>query len=85
MLSIPPDDQFEDRSLNQSHTINPTLSDGDTVRFWVRAYDVRSEFLEENVTVHIDTSKPVIQNLWLTKGDRLNVSVHHVEELKEMT
>ena len=59
--------------------------DGDTLTFWVRAYDLRDKYLEESVTVHVDSSPPFINNLWLTKGDIQNVSVHGVEALNEMT
>ncbi|XP_046570898.1 uncharacterized protein LOC124279138 [Haliotis rubra] len=83
--SPPPDAEFQSQGLMQHQTITPVLVDGDTVRFWVRAYDVRRELLEESVTVHVDTSPPVIENLWLTRGDRLNITVHRVEEFNEMT
>ncbi|XP_046345841.2 uncharacterized protein LOC124126446 [Haliotis rufescens] len=79
------DSDFSSLYLNQSHTISPILVDGDSLRYWIRAYDVREEYLEETVTVHIDTSPPIIENLWLTRGDRLNVSVHKIEELSTMT
>ncbi|XP_046562882.1 uncharacterized protein LOC124271765 [Haliotis rubra] len=85
IASPPADNLFTSQGLNQSQTITPSLVDGDTVRFWVRAYDIKREFLEERVTVHIDTSPPVLENLWLTRGDRLNISVHSAEEFSEMT
>ncbi|XP_046562886.1 uncharacterized protein LOC124271770 [Haliotis rubra] len=85
ITSPPADSLFTSQALSQSQTITPSLVDGDTVRFWIRAYDIRREFLEEHVTVHIDTSPPVIENLWLTRGDRLNISVHGAEEFSEMT
>ncbi|XP_071079258.1 uncharacterized protein [Haliotis cracherodii] len=82
--TVPDDPDFSSLYLNQSHTISPTLVDGDTFRYWIRAYDVRGEYLEETVTVHIDTSPPIIENLWLTRGDRLNVSVHNIDEFNQM-
>ncbi|XP_067663255.1 uncharacterized protein [Haliotis asinina] len=85
ITSPPSHNLFISQGLHQSQTITPSLVDGDTVRFWVRAYDIRSEFLEEHVTVHIDASPPVIEDLWLTRGDRLNISVHSAEEFSEMT
>ncbi|XP_071082513.1 uncharacterized protein [Haliotis cracherodii] len=85
ILFPPPDADFQGQGLTQHQTVKPVLVDGDTVRFWVRAYDIRRELLEESVTVHVDTSPPVIENLWLTRGDRLNISVHRVEEFNEMT
>ncbi|XP_048243311.1 uncharacterized protein LOC124141844 isoform X1 [Haliotis rufescens] len=85
ITSPPVNKEFVSQGLSQSQTITPSLADGDTVRFWIRAYDIKSDLKEENVTVHIDTSPPVIENLWLTRGDRLNISVHSVEEFTEMT
>ncbi|XP_046575805.1 uncharacterized protein LOC124283822 [Haliotis rubra] len=82
--TVPDDPHFSSLYLNQSHTISPTLVDGDTFRYWIRAYDIREEYLEERVTVHIDTSPPIIENLWLTREDRLNVSVHNVDEFNQM-
>ncbi|XP_046552071.1 uncharacterized protein LOC124261758 [Haliotis rubra] len=84
ITSPPPDNLFTSQGLNQSQTITPSLVDGDTVRFWVRAYDIRREFLEEHVTVHIDTSPPVIENLWLNRSGSLNISIHRVEELQDV-
>ncbi|XP_046572318.1 uncharacterized protein LOC124280399 isoform X5 [Haliotis rubra] len=75
---------FTSQGLSQSQTITPSLVDGDTVRFWVRAYDIRREFLEEQVTVHIDTSPPVIENLWLNRSGSLNISMHRLEELHDV-
>lgn len=43
------------------------------------------EFAEDNVTIMIDLSPPVINNLWLTKGAILNISVHSVLELQNLT
>ncbi|XP_071084119.1 uncharacterized protein [Haliotis cracherodii] len=85
IVSPPDGDEFTSQGLRQSQTIKPSVVDGDTVRFWVRAYDIKSDMKEESVTVNIDTSPPVIENLWLTRGDRLNISVHNVEEFAEMT
>ncbi|XP_046571088.1 LOW QUALITY PROTEIN: uncharacterized protein LOC124279320 [Haliotis rubra] len=82
--TVPGDSNFSSLYLNQSHTISPPLVDGDTLHYWIRAYDIREEYLEETVTVHIDTSPPIIENLWLTRGDRLNVSVHNVDEFNQM-
>ena len=34
--------------------------------------------------VYRDATPPVIENLWLTRGDRVNVSVHRIEDFTEM-
>ncbi|XP_046581225.1 uncharacterized protein LOC124288740 [Haliotis rubra] len=84
ITSPPADNLFTSQGLNQSQTITPSLVDGDTVRFWIRAYDIVLEMKEENATVHIDTSPPVIENLWLSRSSCLNISTRLVEELHDV-
>ncbi|WAR06111.1 hypothetical protein MAR_021480 [Mya arenaria] len=62
-----------------------SIQDGKRVTFTVRGYDIVGAYAEDNVTVWIDTSPPVIENLWLTRGDIVNISVHNVTELAAMT
>ncbi|XP_067663298.1 uncharacterized protein [Haliotis asinina] len=84
ITSKPDNNMFISQGLNQSQTITPSLMDGDTLRFWVRAYDIRREFLEEHVTVNIDTSPPAIENLCLNTTESLNISITRVEELHDV-
>lgn len=58
--------------------------DGKMINFKVLAYDVMGAFNEDNITAMIDTSPPVLENLWLTNGDYLNLSVHSVLELNDL-
>ena len=62
-----------------------SLDDGKRFVFHIRGYDVMGVFAEDNATVWIDKSAPVIENLWLTRGDFLNISVHNVTELEDLT
>ena len=62
-----------------------SLDDGKRFVFHIRGYDVMGVFAEDNATVWIDQSAPVIENLWLTRGDVLNISVHNVTELEDLT
>ncbi|ESO88609.1 hypothetical protein LOTGIDRAFT_165393 [Lottia gigantea] len=71
-------------NLNQSITISPTLQDGDTVKFYIRAYDIVDFFLEEIISLYFDTSPPVIKDLWLTKGDDLNIAVHGLQDFNKL-
>ncbi|XP_053388676.1 uncharacterized protein LOC128551785, partial [Mercenaria mercenaria] len=59
--------------------------DGKRLTYFIRGVDAVGQYAEDNVTVMIDLSPPKIQNLWLTKGDLVNISVHSVLELKELT
>ncbi|KAK3101903.1 hypothetical protein FSP39_007221, partial [Pinctada imbricata] len=70
---------------NQYDILNLNWADGDKMYTVVRAIDVLGKYNEENQTVYRDASPPVIEDLWLTRGERLNVSVHRIEDFKEMT
>ncbi|XP_078682400.1 uncharacterized protein LOC144916876 [Branchiostoma floridae x Branchiostoma belcheri] len=59
--------------------------DGDTVRFWVRAYDVMNNFADNYVTIHVDSSPPVIEDIFLSRGGVDTLAVHHSQDLFEMT
>lgn len=60
-------------------------SDGDMLNVTVQAYDILGEYNEETITVYRDATPPIIQNLWLTKGDRRNISVHSVADFTQLT
>ncbi|XP_060604506.1 uncharacterized protein LOC132757271 [Ruditapes philippinarum] len=77
-----PDEYFHSQKMIYT---NEELIDGKKLTYRIRGYDAVGEYAEDNVTVMIDLSPPVIQNLWLTKGDLVNISVHSVLELKELT
>ncbi|KAL3841826.1 hypothetical protein ACJMK2_019925 [Sinanodonta woodiana] len=71
--------------LGEETFITDSLEDGQRINFWVRAYDAVRAYVDDFTYATADSSPPVIQNLWLTKGDFLNVSVHNVLELNQMT
>ncbi|ESO83749.1 hypothetical protein LOTGIDRAFT_168990 [Lottia gigantea] len=71
-------------NLNQSITISPTLQDGDTVKFYIRAYDIVDFYLEEIISLYFDTSPPVVKDLWLTKGDKVDISIHEFQDLNKL-
>jgi hypothetical protein len=60
-------------------------SDGDMLNVTVQAYDIFGEYNEETIIVYRDATPPIIQNLWLTKGDRRNISVHSVADFTQLT
>lgn len=70
---------------DQSEYLNLVWSDGDRADITVRAVDIFDKTLDETVTIYKDATPPVIENLWLTRGDRLNISVHSLEDFAEMT
>ena len=62
-----------------------TLVDGKKITFYVRGVDAVERFAQDNITIMVDMSPPVVENLWITKGDILNLSVHNVLELNELS
>ena len=69
----------------QSEYLNLVWSDGDRADITVRAVDIFDKTLDDTVTVYRDATPPIIENLWLTRGDRLNISVHSLEDFAKMT
>ena len=69
----------------QGTRLNLPWTDGNKLDVTVRAIDVLGKYLDESVTVYRDATPPLIEDLWLTRGDRLNVSVHRIEDFTEMT
>lgn len=70
---------------DESEYLNLLWSDGDRADITVRAIDIFGKTLDETVTIYRDATPPVIENLWLTRGDRLNISVHSLEDFAKMT
>ena len=71
--------------LAQDTFISEVLEDGERINIWVRAYDAVRAYIDDFVYATADSSPPIIQNLWLTRGNFLNVAVHNLLELNQMT
>lgn len=65
--------------------ISEPLLDGMQLQFHIRAFDIMDKYLDDFVNVKFDVSPPTIKDLWLTKGDRVNITVHNLQELNEIT
>ncbi|VDI60122.1 Hypothetical predicted protein, partial [Mytilus galloprovincialis] len=71
--------------LLQFGHINVPWNDGNRLDITVRAYDILEKFAEETIVVYKDVSPPRIENLWLSRGDNVNISVHSIEDFSKMT
>ncbi|XP_056015772.1 uncharacterized protein LOC125675332 [Ostrea edulis] len=69
----------------ESESLTLDWSDGDKAVITVVAVDIFNKTLNDTLTVFRDATPPIIENLWLTRGDRLNISVHRLEDFTEMT
>ncbi|XP_061176007.1 uncharacterized protein LOC133184958 [Saccostrea echinata] len=69
----------------ESETVKMDWSDGDKAVITVVAVDILNKTLSDTLTIYRDSTPPIIENVWLTRGDRLNVSVHRLEDFTEMT
>ncbi|XP_076113973.1 uncharacterized protein LOC143082259 [Mytilus galloprovincialis] len=76
-----PANQLKDQFVS----LSVDWADGDRLNVTVQAFDVLRESNMESLVVYRDVSPPIIENLWLVKGDRVNISVHSVEDFSEMT
>ena len=69
----------------ESETFTMNWTDGDKAVITVVAKDIFNQTLNDTLTVYRDSTPPIIENLWLTRGERLNLTVHRLEEFTEMT
>ena len=66
---------------NETVTVEIPREDGDSVRVWVRATDVMGNTKIDSVLVHVDSSPPVIQDVWLSRRGHTQLAVHHSVDL----
>ncbi|XP_070573763.1 uncharacterized protein [Ptychodera flava] len=58
--------------------------DGDTIRIWIKGQDALENVIEDNVTVHSDSTPPEIGEMYLTRNGVDYLAVHNSEDLHEM-
>ena len=69
---------------NERFEINLTVSDGDSLRLFVKALDAVNNEAIDSVIVHVDTSPPDLNIIGLTKDGHKGLAVHNVKELYHM-
>ncbi|VDI20686.1 Hypothetical predicted protein [Mytilus galloprovincialis] len=70
---------------NQYDILTLDWADGDQLTTTVKAIDILDKTNQETIVLYRDATPPIIENIWLTKSDRLNVSVHNFEDFTKMT
>ncbi|XP_019633113.1 PREDICTED: uncharacterized protein LOC109476570 [Branchiostoma belcheri] len=63
----------------QSFTV--AREDGDTVTVYTRATDIVGNQQTDDVSIHIDSSPPIIEDFWLEKNGVEGITVHNAREL----
>lgn len=69
----------------ESEILTMNWSDGDKAYITVVAKDIFNKTLNDTLIIYRDSTPPIIKNLWLTRGDRFNISVHRLEDFTKMT
>ncbi|CAH1250566.1 Hypp8875 [Branchiostoma lanceolatum] len=64
---------------SQSLTISRV--DGDTVTVYIRATDILDNQQTDEVSIHIDSTPPIIEDFWLEKNGLEGITVHNAIEL----
>ena len=69
--------------LFQNETIKLDIPrvDADSIRIWIRAYDVMNNTKVDSVLVHVDSTPPIVQDVWFTRFGRTHLAVRHTTEL----
>ena len=81
--SYTPDTYMSDFE-KESMCFSLSLSDGDTYTFKITAEDIVENRVSESTTVHIDSTVPEINNLWLVRNTSNELYVHHSGDLSQM-
>ncbi|XP_072033178.1 uncharacterized protein [Amphiura filiformis] len=75
--------QSENITVNQSYNIGVT--DGDSIRFWIEARNIiGNNDISDSVLVHVDSSPPRLEDLWLQRNGEIQLSVHNTNNLHDM-
>lgn len=69
---------------DEATSLSVQWNDGDKLHITVRAFDIFDSYIDDMVTVYKDTSPPEIENMWLSNGDRGNVSLYSGEDLSNI-
>ncbi|XP_078616232.1 uncharacterized protein LOC144884653 [Branchiostoma floridae x Branchiostoma japonicum] len=84
-LVVPPGNWQDVTSImTEEQDLDIARQDGDTVRVWIRAFDVMGNVAVENVTIHVDSSPPILDDISLSRHGVTNLAVHHSEDLFNM-
>ncbi|XP_062589946.1 uncharacterized protein LOC134251560 [Saccostrea cucullata] len=68
----------------QSLCVDLDLKDGETRTITVTSKDLMNNSLSENITFHVDSSVPDIENIWLKKDGVRQLFVHNSTDLSKM-
>ncbi|CAH1259452.1 Hypp2286 [Branchiostoma lanceolatum] len=71
--------------LMEQEDLDIVRQDGDTIRVWVRAFDVMGNVAEDSVIFHVDSSPPTVEDVSLSRHDVTGLAVHNSEDLFNMT
>ena len=61
-----------------------SIEDGDQVDIFIKATDYRRQERTEHIHVDVDSSPPLLQNIWLTKDGYKQLFVHNSTDLAKM-
>ena len=64
--------------------ISVDVRDGDSVRVWFQVFDFNSRDQYDSVLVHIDSSPPVVQDLWLEYSGVTGLALHGTASLLDL-
>ncbi|XP_078696304.1 uncharacterized protein LOC144924691 isoform X1 [Branchiostoma floridae x Branchiostoma belcheri] len=70
--------------MMEQEDLDIARQDGDTIRVWTRAFDVMGNVAVDNVTVHVDSSPPIVDDVSLSRHEMTGLAVHSSEDLFNM-
>ena len=76
---------FVPNPLSQQLTImDTTVADGDTLEITIKAIDIMNNTLDDSITLYVDSSPPIVEEMYLMKDGYRYLFVHNTTDLSEM-
>lgn len=64
--------------------VNVSVADGDSVRVWFQATDFNGLVETDSVLVHVDSTAPVLRDLWLEYAGNAGIFLHGTNSLLDL-
>ena len=69
----------------ESDVLDVIWEDGQKLDISVKASDIVGQHIVDTITIYKDSTAPEVENLWLTRNDKDELFVHHIEDFTKMT
>lgn len=77
--------ETDDVAIEAVEIVDTDLTDGDSVTVWFQVTDFRFQSSFDSAVVHIDSTPPALQDLWLEWNGDTGLNLHGTDSLLDLT